>query len=113
MLKKGRGEKNKALFFRLVAELGAAPITEAFIKSKTETIDGLCEGGSITIAPHNHIVDTVIHELLHRVFPMRSERSIRRTTSLLLKQLTDDEVQYFYDEYQRRKRTGKARDIED
>ena len=108
-----RGENGKALFFRLVAELGAAPITEAFIKSETEIIDGLCEGGSITIAPHNHTVDTVMHELLHRMFPMRSERSIRRTTSMLRKQLTDEEVQWFYDEYQRRKRKGKARNVED
>ena len=113
MSKTGRGENHKALFFRLIAELGAAPITEAFIKSKTESIDGLCEGGSITIAPHSHTVDTVIHELLHRLFPMRSERSIRRTTSILIKRLSDDEVQWFYDEYQRRKTKGKARGVDD
>ena len=108
-----RGGTHNALFFRLGAELGAAPITEAFITSETELIDGLCEGGSITIAPHNHIVDTVIHELLHRLYPMRSERSIRRTTSQLRKTLTDEEVQFFYDEYQRRKKTGKPRGVED
>lgn len=113
MLKMARGGTHNALFFRLVAELGAAPITEAFITSETELIDGLCEGGSITIAPHNHIVDTVIHELLHRLYPMRSERSIRRTTSQLRKTLTDEEVQFFYDEYQRRKKTGKPRGVED
>ena len=112
MAKMALGAKNKHLWSRLCVELGAAPITEAYLSSEYEYVDGLCDKGSITIAPHNHIVDTVIHELLHRIYPERSERSIRRTTSLLRKQLTDDEVQWFYDEYQRRKHIGKPRDAD-
>lgn len=112
MSKTGLGAKNKNLWLRLCVELGAAPITEAYLSSDYEYVYGMCEDDSITIAPHNHIVDTVIHELLHRLYPKRSERSIRRTTSMLRKTLTDEEVQWFYDEYQRRKQTGKARNAD-
>ena len=62
------GAKNKHLWSRLCVELGAAPITEAYLSSEYEYVYGLCDKGSITIAPHNHIVDTVIHELLHRIY---------------------------------------------
>ena len=112
MSKTGLGAKNKNLWLRLCVELGAAPSTEAYLSSDYEYVAGMCEAGSITIAPHNHTVDTLIHELLHRLYPKRSERSIRRTTSMLRKTLTDEEVQWFYDEYQRRKQTGKARNAD-
>ena len=69
MSKTGLGAKNKNLWLRLCVELGAAPITEAYLSSDYEYVDGMCESGSITIAPHNHTVDTVIHELLHRLYP--------------------------------------------
>ena len=116
MSRKGRGEGSKKLWLRLCVALGAAPINEAYVSStENEYIDGFCElkNGSITIAPHTHVVDTVIHELLHRMYPDRSERSVRRSTSMLLKTLTDEDVQWFYEEYQRRKITGKARNFED
>ena len=106
----------RALRLRVVAELGAAEITERYIESPNAHVDGLCEGGKITVAPMHQTVDTVIHELLHRMYPSRSERSIRRTTSLLRRAITDDEVQQFYDEYNRRKtitRTPLKTDLSD
>jgi|GEM_PF-4929796 hypothetical protein len=109
MSKMVRGEHHKKLWDRLCSELLVAPLTEAYIVSADHYVDGMCEDGSITIAPHHHVVDTVIHELLHRIYPERSERSIRRTTTMLRKTLTDDEVLWFYDEYQKRKRTGEQR----
>jgi hypothetical protein len=106
-------DKLQSIWLRVVTELvDAAPITEAYLKSKDTYVDGMCEGGSITINPAHNVVDTLIHELLHRIYPERSERSIRRTTTVLRKHISDEEVQWFYDEYQRRKRKGSTRDTD-
>jgi len=105
-----RKDGNKSLWLRLWAELGAAPITEAFLSSKNTYVEGLCDtDGSVTVNPAHNTVDTVIHELLHRMYPERSERSVRRTTSILRKSLTDNEVQLFYEEYKRRRKHGRPR----
>jgi len=50
------------------------------------------------------VVDTIIHELLHRLYPHWSERYIKNRTSYLMKRMTDEEVQLLYDEYQRRRK---------
>ena len=98
----------RALWLRVVAELGAAEIIERYIQATDLHVDGLCEGGKITVAPMHQTVDTVIHELLHQLYPDRTERSIRRTTTLLRRVITDDEVQSFYDEYNRRKTRNRT-----
>ena len=109
-LKKGRGESNKKLWLRLRSELKTAEITEAYVSADDVYVDGLCHAdGSVVINPQHQTVDTVIHELLHRIYPERSERSIRRTTTILRKTLTDKEVQEFYEEYRRRRKKGKPR----
>ena len=109
-LKKDRGESNKKLWLRLRSELETAKITEAYVSSEDVYVDGLCHAdGSVVINPQHQTVDTVIHELLHRIYPERSERSIRRTTTILRKTLTDKEVQQFYEKYKRRRKKGKPR----
>tara|TARA_R100001086_G_scaffold70468_1_gene33680 strand:+ start:618 stop:965 length:348 start_codon:yes stop_codon:yes gene_type:complete len=109
-LKKKRKSVNKKLWLSLWAELGAAPITEAFLSSDDTYVEGLCDiDGSVTVNPAHNTVDTVIHELLHRMYPERSERSVRRTTSMLRKTLSDNEVQLFYEEYKRRRKHGRPR----
>ena len=103
--------RRRALWLRVVAELGAAPITEAYIAADDLTVDGVCEDGRVVINPSHQTVDTVIHELLHRLYPERSERSIKRTTTELRAVLTDDEVETFYGEYKRRRKKGRRRAV--
>ncbi len=90
---------------RVWAELGSGRITEAFIKDAGYHTDGYADGqGRITINPVHPTVDTIIHEILHRMHPEWSERYIRRTTTFLRKRMTDGETQAFYQEYEQRKR---------
>ena len=101
-----RGVVNtRKLWMRVCAELGAATLRERYIQSteRGEAIEGLCEDEEISVNPMHNTVDTVIHELLHKMFPHRSERSVLRTTTQIMKTLTDDEVQLFYAEYKRRR----------
>jgi hypothetical protein len=97
-------EKRPLLLLRVLAELGAARIKEAFIPSDRDAyVDGQLEGQAITINPIPETVDTVIHEVLHRLYPHWSERYIKNRTSYLMKRMSDEEVQLVYDEYQKRK----------
>jgi hypothetical protein len=98
---------------RVWAELGAGKITEAYIvdregRARVFTHGVMDEGSKhITINPVHAVVDTVIHEILHRLEPEWDENYVRRTTSFLRTRMTDGETQAFYDEYQRRKRRRK------
>ncbi len=58
--------------------------------------------GVITINPIPHIVDTIIHELLHEAYPDWSERAVYSMTGKLMKQLTSEEMQTIYEEYRRK-----------
>ena len=49
-----------------------------------------------------HVVDSVIHELLHATYPLYSERAVRSMTGKLMKQLSDEELQAIYSEYRRK-----------
>ncbi len=92
------------LLLRVLAELGAGRIREAYIPSEPAYfVDGETEGQRITINPVPEIVDTIIHELLHRLYPKWSERYIKNRTTYLMTRMSDEEVRLLYDEYQRRK----------
>lgn len=96
--------KRPLLLLRVLAELGAGRIHEAFIPSERDYyVDGEMEGRKIVINPIPEIVDTIIHELLHRLYPRWSERYIKNRTTYLMRRMTDDEVQVLYEEYQKRK----------
>lgn len=92
------------------AELGAGRITEAFLPSEKHFfVEGEIAGRHITINPAPSVVDSAIHEILHRLHPEWSENYVRRTTAYLLRRMTDEEVQAFYLEFQKRARKRKTK----
>lgn len=99
-----RRQKREPLMVRVWAELGAGQIREDYIIDPKEFVYGLCEGRRITINPVLSLVETTIHELLHRLYPAWSERYVRNRTTYLMRRMTDQEIQTFYDEYRRRVR---------
>jgi hypothetical protein len=101
--RKGR----EPLMVRVWAELGAGRITEGFIADKTHFIHGIEQGGHITINPVHQTVDTLVHEILHRLYPQWSENYVRRTTTYLRRGMSDQETMAFFEEYGRRKRRRK------
>lgn len=99
-VKKRRPSATSALFARVCVEMGRGRITEARIDDADSwQTDGYVCGGHITINPMHETVDTVIHELLHRLYPAWSERGVRIWTGRIMRQLSGAEVQAFYDEY--------------
>lgn len=92
------------LLVRVCTELGRGHITEArIVDANYLQCDGFTAGGPgirhITINPIHETVDTLIHELLHRLYPSWTERYVRNRTGRLRRTLTDAEIQAIYDEY--------------
>ncbi len=107
--------KREPLMVRVWAELGAARISEGYLRDGKSFTDGITySNGQITINPVHQTVDTVIHEILHRMHPAWCENYVRRTTTYLRRRMTDQETQAMYDEYQRRvKKLKRPRDVTD
>jgi hypothetical protein len=108
MTKKRKGRD--PLLVDVMAEVGAGNITEGWISHKTHYIKGMCElpSGTITINPAYDKVETLIHEIVHRLRPEWTERYVRRTTTILLRQLSDLEIVALYAQYEKRKKVRKA-----
>lgn len=107
-----RKQPRPALMVRVWAALGEGGVTEdtsLTSEVKHERLDGFQQGRHIWVNPIWSTVDTVIHELLHRMHPEWSEHYVRRTTTYLLARMTDEEVRTFYDEYQRRAKKRRRR----
>lgn len=90
----------------VLTEMGKTPIKEAYISDKNNFIEGELDGKVIVVNPVHSMVDTIIHEVLHKLHPMWSEKSVRNRTTWLIRRLSDDEQIQIYREYNKRK-TGK------
>ena len=94
---------------RVWAELGAGSVWEGFIESDPDRyVEGFIDGHQITVNPAPNVVDSLIHEIVHRMKPEWSEAYVKRETTLLLRSMTDEEIQAFYEEFQRRRRKRKT-----
>lgn len=91
------------LLIDVLAELGAGRISEDFIRSESSNyiVEGLCEGRHVTVNPVPAIVDTLLHELIHRARPSWTERTVRSRTKRLVGMLTVAEQEAIYAVYQR------------
>lgn len=85
----------------IAAELKRGGITEAHIIAVGEHVDGLCEQDRIVINPAPSVVDTLIHELLHRRYPRWGEKRVSQTANRLVRQMDAATVRKWYARYQR------------
>jgi hypothetical protein len=72
-----------ALLDDLQDELSRGRVYECSIRDDTWQHDGLQEGENIYIDPRPAILETLLHELLHRRKPRLGERSVARTARKL------------------------------
>ena len=84
-------------------ELKNGLIFEAPIVGSSDHVEGLCnfETKEITVNPSPSVVDTLVHELLHRRFPTWSEDRVRCETWRVMKSLSPADVRLWYRKYQR------------
>lgn len=105
-----------SLIEELTEELTKGRIYEAtLITDDGAHLMGLCnhENGAITIDPKVAIVSTLLHELIHRKHPEWSERRVQRAEIRALKNLSQKDIQMWYQRYRRAVRKRRPVDAAD
>jgi hypothetical protein len=87
----------------VAAELAKGRIYEATLIDPTHHLEGLCnhETQVVVIDPKVSVIDSLIHELVHRRWPAWSEARVRRETRALMGQLSTADVEVWYRRYRR------------
>lgn len=75
--------------------------------------DGLQEGENIYIDPRPAILETLIHELLHRRYPRLGERSVTRIAQKLTLGMDEATKRRWWAAYRRVRRIGRPINAED
>jgi hypothetical protein len=84
------------LLLELVAAIGAGRIEIGTIHDDESFVHGVCEGDRVTINPSISVVDTALHEVLHRLRPGFSERAVRAKVTRLMRSLSMAEIDRLY-----------------
>lgn len=79
--------------------LDGRDIVEAYVVDPKHLLDGMCQGRMVYINPAPSVVETAIHELVHRVRPRWCERRVMRESRRILVQLGDRGVRRWYRQY--------------
>lgn len=107
-----RTQPKPALLVRVLTEIGKGHISEKWIADKEVFVHGETVGRHITINPALSVSETLIHEALHRLEPEWSENYVRRTTTFVLRRMSDEQIAQLYEEYKsltkRRRRRGRS-----
>jgi hypothetical protein len=92
-----------ALMAELRVEFANGKVYQAEIHSDGELVEGLYEpsSGSVYVDPAPNVVDTLLHELLHRRYPRWGERRVSDTARRLVTAMSDEERRWWYRAYRR------------
>lgn len=91
-------------------EFTKGSITEASLRDPLMHLDGLCDHGTgrVYVNPQPSIVETLLHELIHRRWPRWGERRVDAEAKRLLCGMSDAEVSKWYRAFQRTARKRKT-----
>ena len=88
-------------------------IAEAYIngdKAK-ERVYGISEGRKVVVNPAHSVLDTLIHELTHRVRKRWGEKRVLRETALIIETMDDKTIRKWHRQYERVK-VARKRPVE-
>ena len=97
-------KRHTPILLKLMSLLGETKVSEKYIskEGKRDIYGYLMTDGSIVVNPVPHIVDTLLHELLHKMHSDYSEQAVRSLVGKLMKQATDADLQAIYDMYKKK-----------
>ena len=83
-------------------ELQRGQITEADLRDPAMHLDGFCDYGSdrVYVNPKPSVVETLLHELIHRRHKRWGEPRVDREAKRLLSQMSHADVARWYRRYQ-------------
>ena len=102
-----------ALIDDLWDELRRGRVWECSLRDARWQLDGLQDGENIYIDPRPAILETVLHELLHRRKPRLGERTVTREARRLAVSMDEAQKVKWWRQYRRVKRAGRPVTVED
>lgn len=94
-------------------ELKRGRVYEVSLRSDKWILDGLQQGEAVYIDPRHAILETLLHELLHRRKPRWTEKSVTRMARVLAGGMDEREKIKWWKAYSRIKRKGKPVEVND
>jgi len=93
-------------------ELQLGRVYECSLRSKTWSMDGLQEGDSIYIDPRPAIIESLLHELLHRRYRRMSERAVNQNAKKLLNSMDEATKAKWWRAYNKLKKKSVPVDVD-
>lgn len=99
----------------LTEELSRGKVYEGALLSKDVIVHGICDygTGAVHVDPIPHVVEVLLHELLHRRYPSWSEKRVDREGLRLVSRMTRQQLQTWYRRYQRMKKHRRPLNTDD
>ena len=97
----------------LMDEMARGKVYECSLRDPKWHLDGLQAGADIFIDPRPSILDTLIHELIHRRHPRLGERTVRRITHKLVSSMDEATMLKWWRAYNRIKKKIKPVEAEE
>jgi hypothetical protein len=94
-------------------ELQNGHVYECNLRSIHWQMDGLQEGKNIYIDPRPAIIETLLHELLHRLKPQWSEHKVTKRARILMLQMDETAKRQWWLAYRRIRKTRRPVEVED
>lgn len=101
------------LLEELDQEMVKGRIYEASLRSDTEVVHGLQEGSDVFVDPRPAILETLWHELIHRRWPKKSERTVSKLARDLISYADEPTKIKWFKRYQKEKRKRRPKDVDD
>lgn len=92
-------------------ELQRGRIIECSLRDARWHLDGLSDGEYIYIDPRPAVLETVVHELLHRRKPRLGERAVTKEARRLVGRMDEATKSKWWRAYSRIKRKGKPIEV--
>jgi hypothetical protein len=101
------------LLDQLWAEMQKGRIYECPLLHKVEQVEGVQEGKKIYIDPRLAVLDTLVHELLHRLKPKWGERRVWKETSTVMCRFSEADKRRWWRAYRKIKKVSCPVEVED
>jgi hypothetical protein len=101
-----------ALLDDLDDEIRRGKVYECSLRDPKWHLDGFQSGDAIYIDPRPAILESVIHELIHRRKPRLGERTVTRLARRLVAQMDEATKNRWWRTYQRTKRKSRPVEVE-
>jgi hypothetical protein len=93
-------------------ELARGHIFECSLRDPHWHLDGLQEGENIYIDPRAAVLESLLHELIHRRKPRLGERTVDRTAKYLLCKMTEADKRRWWRAYRKIRQPRRPKVIE-